>query len=68
MATITTTEVIVAPVRHEPFCLPRPGLTEPRIEGYTHYEDDPITGRSRATHAVLRCMDCGAAHYERTEK
>lgn len=51
-------------VRHEEFCLPRPGEEQPRLEQFTAYGDDPGTGRSRATHKVTRCLECGAAHYQ----
>lgn len=51
-------------VRHEEFCLPRPGSDEPRIERYVQLDDDPKTGRSRPTHDVTRCMECGAANYK----
>ena len=51
-------------IRHEEFCLPRPGLTEPRIESYNYFDDDPKSGRSRATHRVTRCLECGAANYQ----
>lgn len=64
MASTTTAKPAL---RHEEFCLPRPGETEPRIEGYSHFEDDPKTGRSRATHKVTRCLECGAARYDRLE-
>ena len=46
-------------VRHEGFCV----SSKPRVESYRHLSDDPVTGRSKATHAVDRCMDCGAASY-----
>jgi len=47
-------------VRHEEFCLPRPGSDEPRIESFFFYEDDPKGGRSKATHLITRCIECGA--------
>lgn len=50
-------------VRHEEFCLPRPGLTEPRIETFAAMSDDPKTGKSQPTHDVTRCLECGAATY-----
>jgi hypothetical protein len=50
-------------VRHEEFCLPRPGAQEPRMEAFPYYSDDPGTGRSRVTHRVDRCLECGAATY-----
>ena len=53
-----------AKVRHEEFCLPRPGESEPRIESYPHLADDPKTGRSQPTHDVTRCLECGAATYQ----
>lgn len=51
-------------LRHEVFCLPRPDLDEPRIEGFVHYMDDPDSGRSRASHNVRRCVECGVASYQ----
>ncbi len=50
-------------VRHEEFCLPRPDADGPRLESYLAYTDDPGTGRSRPTHTVHRCCECGAATY-----
>lgn len=59
-----TTETAATPtLRHEEFCLPRPGADSPRIESYVHYDDDPKSGRSRPTHDVTRCLECGAANY-----
>jgi len=47
-------------VKHEPFCLPRPGETEPRMETFltTRYDPDGVTviARLRCT----RCQECGA--------
>lgn len=59
MAVTTETKI-----RHEEFCLPRPGQQSPRIESYVHSDDDPQTGRSRPTHDVTRCLECGAANYQ----
>lgn len=55
----------VKSVRHEEFCLPRPGEKEPRLEGFTAYEDDAQTGRTRPAAVVTRCLECGAASYKR---
>ena len=33
------------------------------MEAYVHYGDDPVSGRSRPTHDVTRCCECGAATY-----
>jgi hypothetical protein len=52
-------------LRHEEFCLPRPGEKEPRIEGFLAYEDDAVSGRSRVSAFVTRCLECGAASYNR---
>ena len=49
-------------VRHEEFCLPRPGEDKPRIEGFVAYEDT-TAGRSRPAMDVTRCIECGAASY-----
>jgi hypothetical protein len=55
----------VAPkLRHEEFCLPRPDAEEPRVETFRSFTDDPATGRSRPTHTVHRCLECGAASYQ----
>ncbi len=62
MGTTTTPRV-----RHEEFCLPRPDATTPRIETYPYLQDDPETGRAMQTHTVTRCLECGAANYERAE-
>jgi hypothetical protein len=51
-------------IRHEDFCLPRPDAEEPRVESFRTYGDDPATGRSRPTHMVHRCLECGAANYQ----
>jgi hypothetical protein len=50
-------------IRHEEFCLPRPGLDAPRIESFVALADDPHTGKSTPTHNVTRCLECGAATY-----
>lgn len=52
-------------LRHEEFCLPRPGEKEPRVEGFTAYEDDAESGKARASAFVTRCIECGAATYNR---
>jgi hypothetical protein len=59
-----TTNKTAADIRHEEFCLPRLGLAERRIESYVHFDDDPKSGRSRPTHDVTRCLECGAANYQ----
>ena len=46
-------------IRHEEFCQPTGDRTEVRIESYFFYEDDPRGGRSRATHQIHRCIECG---------
>lgn len=51
-------------LRHEYFCLPRPGDEEPRVEGFVAYIDDVETGRSRPVSFVTRCLECGAQHYD----
>lgn len=51
-------------VRHEDFCPVVDKKAEPRMESFPYLGDDPATGRSRATHRVTRCLDCGAAHYQ----
>jgi hypothetical protein len=51
-------------IRHEEFCLPRPGEKEPRVEGFVAYADDAQTGRSRPAAFVSRCLECGAAVYD----
>lgn len=53
-------KTVTPKVRHEEFCLPRPGSDEPRIESYLHYEDDPRGGRSTPTYRITRCIECGA--------
>jgi hypothetical protein len=51
-------------IRHEDFCLPRPDAGEVRMEVFKAFADDPGTGRSRPTHTVHRCLECGAATYQ----
>jgi hypothetical protein len=51
-------------VRHEEFCLPRPGADAPRLERFVAFADDPKTGKSAPTHNVTRCLECGAATYQ----
>lgn len=53
-------------VRHEHFCLPRPDQEAPRIEGFVAYVDTDA-GRSEPALYVTRCLECGAATYERME-
>ncbi len=60
---MATTVLITPEPRHEAFCLPRDGMVEPRLEYYSHLSDDPDTGRSRPTHDVHRCLECGSATY-----
>jgi len=55
-------------IRHEEFCLPRPGEDGPRVESYSYLEDDLKSGRSRPVAQVTRCIECGATQYDRTEK
>ena len=62
-APVTVLDALQVPIRHEEFCLPRPNADAPRLEEYPQHGDDPVTGRSRVTHRVTRCMECGAAHY-----
>lgn len=54
-------------IRHEEFCLPRPGEDGPRVESYSHLGDDPTTGRSRPIARVTRCLECGATHYDKEQ-
>lgn len=63
-APVAAAPVATDTLRHESFCLPRPELTAPRIEGFVHYIDDPASGRSRPSHNVKRCLECGAADYQ----
>lgn len=42
---------------HEPWCMARPGETEPRTETYTVRLDD---GHAVTTH---RCVECGVCEY-----
>jgi len=51
-------------LRHEIFCLPRPGADGPRLESY----DAPRYGEDGTTHIgvvqVVRCQECGSATYD----
>jgi len=62
-ATTIEAEVRYVEVRHEAFCLPRPDEVAPRIEQFVALSDDPVSGKSRPTHDVTRCLECGAATY-----
>jgi len=46
-------------VEHAEYCLPRPGATEPRMEGYsaTRYGANGITVAGSSV--VHRCIECG---------
>lgn len=59
---MTAPTKIAPKIRHEDFCLPRPGAEEPRTESYDYLDDS--TGASRPTHKVTRCLECGAANYK----
>lgn len=50
-------------LEHEPYCQPRPGAAEPRIEAYTapRYGPDGVTVVNHVS--VTRCTECGAAEY-----
>ncbi len=50
-------------VRHEEFCPVVDKGAAPRLESYPYLAEDAVTGRSRPTHQIERCRDCGAAHY-----
>jgi hypothetical protein len=65
MPAATKSKVDADAIRHEEFCLPRPGAGEPRVEGFIAYEDDAQTGRTRPAAVVTRCLECGAASYKR---
>ncbi len=49
--------------QHEPFCKPRPGEAEPRVERYTTNRED-AGGRVVARVLTTRCVECGAAEYD----
>jgi hypothetical protein len=57
------TKLDLKSLRHEEFCLPRPGEEKPRVEGFVAYIDDAQMGRSRPSAFVTRCLECGAAVY-----
>ncbi len=54
---------VTAPIKHEPFCRPRPEADEPRTETFTvpKYGPDDVTRIGFAT--THRCLECGAAEY-----
>jgi hypothetical protein len=56
--------MITTNLKHAEFCLPRPGLDEPRIEQYPapKYAPDGITPAGSVT--VTRCLECGEATYD----
>lgn len=51
---------MITTIKHEEFCLPRPGEPEPRIETFPaeRYAADGVTVVSRPR--VTRCCECGA--------
>ena len=51
-------------IRHEDFCPVVDKEQKPRLESYAYLGEDPVTGRTRPTHDVQRCLDCGAASYK----
>lgn len=55
-------------IRHEEFCLPRPGEDGPRVESYSYLGDDLKSGRSRPVAQVTRCIECGATYYDHKEQ
>lgn len=46
-------------VDHEPFCLPRPGELEPRIEAFSVAVSD-AAGAPLGRRDVVRCQECGS--------
>lgn len=68
--TQTLTEKPATPaLRHEEWCQPTADYlgvmrSEVRIESFPYYADDAATGRSRITHRITRCCECGASRYE----
>lgn len=52
---MTTTDNL----QHEPYCLPQPGETEPRIESYRAERSDDM-GRVISRPRVTRCIECAA--------
>ncbi len=53
---------------HMAYCLPRPGLDEPRIERYTQtvYDQDGITPVRSCQ--IVRCVECGSATYDGVQR
>ena len=51
-------------IRHEDWCPVVDKDAAARLESYPYLGEDPVTGRSRATHEITRCQDCGAASYK----
>jgi ribosomal protein L32 len=53
-------------LRHEDYCSPlldvftNERAAEIRVESFPYYSDDPATGKSRITHRITRCIECGA--------
>lgn len=48
---------------HEPWCLPRPGEKEPRIESYRAQKTGP-DGSPAGSVAVRRCQECAVSLYD----
>ncbi len=63
MAAMTEVQTPTPEVRHEAFCLPTGNRAEVRIERFAAVSEDPVSGKSRPTHDVTRCIECGAATY-----
>lgn len=58
------TKVQYPPIRHIEWCQPTGDRTEIRIEQYLYMADDPKGGRSKPTHRVTRCLECGEERVE----
>lgn len=57
-------EKVRSVVRHEEFCPSVAAGESPRMESFAYLGDDAVSGRTRPTHRITRCLECGAAHYE----
>ncbi len=51
-------------LKHEEFCLPRPGEAEPRVESWRAQKTGPDGVTPAGFVLVVRCTECGSATYD----
>jgi hypothetical protein len=55
-------------LRHAEFCLPRPGLDQPRVEQYRAPKTAPDGITPAGGVSVVRCLECGNATYDGVQR